>query len=321
MTASKNPRGVDHKDSMAPSSRGPRHVPVSRARLAHAKKPVRSPSSGPETLAQADDMPEPALVPLRQLIVAKPGNGFGSDDLESASTLTLNGEQLKALAELPLLKGVEPAVRDALIQRGVLHTLPEGELVFREGEAVTNVMALVKGTAKLYFTAGNGRVAHTRWLFAPASAGASEALSGGAHPTALSLLEKSTLWTIDADDFRRAAGQSARLVENVLKETAVDLRDSMALARALLFDDTQARLAQLFLSLLEKRGLPGREGRMIPLALTQQDFAEALGVDLRSINRVMVEWFASGMVVKSEKRFCVRELEKLEAIAFASKAK
>jgi CRP-like cAMP-binding protein len=307
------------KDILAPSAKPGRHVPVSRARIAQTQK--KTERSALTEVHNEEEISEPALVPLRQLIVAKSSAsfGFGQDNLEGAAALTQ--EQLKAVADLPLLKGLDSSVRETLMQRGTVQTLSEGELLFREGEPCKAVMALVKGTAKLFFTAGNGRIAHTRWLFAPASVGTSEALANAPHATAVSLLEKSTVWSIGAEDFRRIASGSPRLIENVLAETSTELRESMALARALLFDDTQARLAQLFVSLLDKRGLPGREGRMIPLALTQQDFAEALGVDLRSINRVMVDWFATGLVVKSEKRFCVKELDKLEAIAFASKAK
>jgi CRP-like cAMP-binding protein len=315
-------KGSEHKDTMVVRSHS-RHVPVARARVPQGVKKTARSHKRIEAVTDEDETPDTSPVPLHQLLVTKGSMGFGAgNDMEETMTsAAISGEHVRLLAETPLLRNVEGHVRDALLHRGVIQTLPEGELLFREGEPTKNVMVLVKGTAKSFFTAGNGRVAHTRWLFAPASTGASEAIAAIPHSNSLSLLEKSTIWTVSADDFRRAAATSSRLVENVLLETSVDLRESLALARSLLFDDTQARLAQLFMSLLDKRGLPGREGRMIPLALTQQDFAEALGVDLRSINRVMVDWFATNLVVKSEKRFCVRDMEKLEAIAFASKAK
>ena len=317
MSTQKSASRIEKDTLLSTAKSSSRHVPVSRARMAQIPKKTERPLHG-DTVSDARTS-EPALMPLRHLIMARNSLGFGQESLEGAATLSQ--EQMKAVAELPLLKGLEPSVRDSLLQRGTLQTLNEGELLFREGEPCKAVMALVKGTAKLFFTAGNGRIAHTRWLFAPASVGTSEALANAPHATAVSLIEKSTIFTLGAEDFRRAASTSPRLIENVLQEASAELRESMALARSLLFDDTQARLAQLFVSLLDKRGLPGREGRMIPLALTQQDFAEALGVDLRSINRVMVDWFGTGLVVKSEKRFCVREMEKLEGIAFASKAK
>lgn len=312
--------------------------PVSRHVRPHSAAP-RSTSSA-QTAAhdeaplplEHEETPEPRLVPLRQLMSTNLGGGGSGGDgqpdqqksehhKDEAISVRFVSSPAQALHELSIFKGVEPSLRETLIQKGATQTLPEGTQIMREGESPNVLVSILKGTAKLFFTAGNGRVGHARIAFAPTSIGHHEIATGQPLQASLKLIEKSTLWTLPAIELKRALASSGRMHENVLAETASELREMSELARALLFDDTASRLAQMMLKFVERRGLPGQEGAIIPLALTQQDFAETLGVDLRSINRVMVDWFSERLVVKSEKRFVVVNREKLTEIALQHRPK
>ncbi len=283
---------------------------------------------------EIEESDEPRLVPLRQLMSANLSSGSERQD-EDSGDQAKNGESRElttspvrfvptpsqALHELAIFRGLDPALRDMLIQKGTTQTLPEGTQIVREGETPNAVVSFLRGTGKLFFTAGSGRVGHARIVFAPTSIGHHEIATQQPLQASLKLIEKSTLWVLPAMELRRALASSPKLQENVIAETASELREMSELARALLFDDTASRLAQMMLKFAEKRGLPGQEGTIIPLALTQQDFAEALGVDLRSINRVMVEWFGARLIVKSEKRFVLVDSAKLSEIALQFRPK
>ena len=277
---------------------------------------------------EAEECDEPRLVPLRQLMSAsmssgsdERGEGKGDESKEILTSVRSVPTPTQALHELAIFKGLDPALRDILIQKGTTQTLSEGTQIVREGETPNALVSFLRGTGKLFFTAGNGRVGHARIVFAPTSIGHHEIATQQPLQASLKLIEKSTLWVLPAIDLRRAMATSPRLQENVLAETASELREMSELARALLFDDTASRLAQMMLKFAQMRGLPGQEGTIIPIALTQQDFAEALGVDLRSINRVMVEWFGARLIVKSEKRFVIVDAAKLSEIALQFRPK
>ena len=62
-------------------------------------------------------------------------------------------------------------------------------------------------------------------------------------------------------------------------------------------------------------GLPTHGGTMIRLTLTQNDFAEALGLNRRSITRALTVWAKQGIVEKPAGQYVVRDVAKLEAIA------
>ncbi|MCC6806825.1 MAG: Crp/Fnr family transcriptional regulator [Deltaproteobacteria bacterium] len=316
---SKSPVSRQHRAAVAP-----RTASASQTQTDDVPQPM-----------EHEETPEPRLVPLRQLHGSSLQSGAEQQDaqqrheeqkrraeeLSPVASVRFVPSPQQALQDLAIFKGVEPSLRDTLIQRGTTQTLLEGTQIMREGETPSVLVSILKGTAKLFFTAGNGRVGHARIAFAPTSIGHHEIATQQPLQASLKLIEKSTLWTLPALELKRALAVSSRMQENVLAETAAELREMSELARALLFDDTASRLAQMMLKFVERRGLPGQEGAIIPLALTQQDFAETLGVDLRSINRVMVDWFSERLVIKSEKRFVIVNPEKLTEIALQHRPK
>lgn len=259
-----------------------------------------------------DEAPTTNVVELRSQVASARRH----PDAEEFSPLNqVTGLDAKNLSELPLLSGLDPAQRADFIKRGALGTYPAGTLLIREGEPMAHFVSIIRGTARAFFTGSKGRFGQASLVFGPASVGHAELLRGAPALTSLKLIEKSTVWTVPAGTLLAMIGSSTKLRDNFLNETGRRLAESMALNRALFFDDTATRLAQLLCTLIDQRGLPAPAGRMIPLDLTQQDFAEALGVDLRSVNRIMVEWFAANLVVKHEKRFVVCDLDKLRALA------
>lgn len=194
------------------------------------------------------------------------------------------GPESASLLELPAL--VELINATPLVGR------KSGEALFHAGESCTGIPILLSGTARVYTSGNSGRQV-TLYRLKPGEVcpvSLSALLQQSVYPAAATAETPLQVRYLAGEDFRKAISQDPETFSIFLNTFAGCLYDSVCLARQLMFDSLEVRLANLLYDQLANN--PEQA-----ITLTHEEIARELGT-----TRVV----ASRMLKKLEHADCIR---------------
>lgn len=150
------------------------------------------------------------------------------------------------------------------------------------------VYFLAEGLAKVV-TLGSGNAPTLLELLGPGEIiGEIHALDGLGHSADVIAALPSVCWWLSHEDFHACLASMPQLALNVLRLTARRLRHSTEKVAMLSTQDTPGRIARQLLILAAQCGVPTPEGgTLIPIPLTQTDFASLTGCCRQSANEAL----------------------------------
>lgn len=174
--------------------------------------------------------------------------------------------------------------------------LPEGAVIFLEGQIARGIFMLCQGQAKLSTTAKDGRTFILRIAKAGEVLGLHAVVTGKPYELTVETMQPSQLDFAGREDFlgflRHRGDACLRAAEHISRDyrDACDVVRSVGLSRSI-----SSRLAKFLLE-------SSAEGQVVngvvrtTLALTQEDIAQLIGTCRETITRTLTEFKKKGIV-------------------------
>ncbi|MGA8172827.1 MAG: Crp/Fnr family transcriptional regulator [Methylocystis sp.] len=217
--------------------------------------------------------------------------------------------ELPPLRDFPLFASLDEATLNRLALDAKIETYVDGDVIFRQGDAVTAVMLIVHGFVKLLRTASCGdetlidiRSDHASVYDAPTAAGEIFHVSGEAvGPTAILKLP--------AGRFVRLLSESPVLAMAAIEDGKRKITELMGEIESLKAQSADRRLARFILSLCP----PGEDHYHFRLPYDKRLVAARLGVTQETLSRSFARLRAFGVrtetrdvSVESVTRLCLK---------------
>lgn len=200
---------------------------------------------------------------------------------------------------------------EALLAQGRVRRHAAGEYLARRGMAAEELLFLLSGSVEVSACSADGRRAIAWYLAAAEPMNVIPVIDGG--PSIHDFLAHTdvTALHVPATAVRDAIRNNARLGLIFLAQLCTRSRatyDALA-AEGLL--PLRARVARTLVMLAAQHGQGGAEGVEIQLRLTQEEYADMLGVSRQSLNRELRALEQAGAISLTYARLVVRDLAAL----------
>ncbi len=199
-----------------------------------------------------------------------------------------NTQELERLA---LFKGISPKQMDWLAERMHCRTFPaEANIITVEmpGEAVYIVL---DGTLKVHIEQAGGQDVVLAILGPGDTVGEMSLLDSAGRSASVVTLEETTLLWIDRMSFQNAMQEIPALAINLVRILSSRVRLANEQIQTLATLDVYGRMARQLLAFADKYGEASSTGGvLIPIRLTQGDFADLVGASRKRVNQVMVSF-------------------------------
>lgn len=192
--------------------------------------------------------------------------------------------------------------------------LSGGEMVFRQGEPASALVALVQGDAALGRLDAQAHFRTERHLRGPAWLDASAAWLGGRHAHDARALAAITVVEFDAEALGKAMEHTPALARQFVRVLAGEVRALTRHAQALMHLDAPARWAGWLLA--HCQDVPDAPERgLVQLALRKRDIASQLAITPETLSRLMRSFSAQGVIEVSGYTVHVLDRTRLAALA------
>lgn len=219
------------------------------------------------------------------------------------------------LEGIPLLSGlaerdVERIVRGARTQR-----VEPGHVVIERGDPPDAVFAVATGRLKVVAPRSDGRDA-TLHILGPGDVFGEVAILHAQGRTArVTALEESVLLIVDRRAFTDLLASSSDFAQRLLALLASRLRDTIEHFDATTSLELPERLARKLLLLGDHFGRASPAGVELGIRLSQRELGDLVDATRQSVNRLLRQWTAEGLVAQREGRLWLLDPEGLRAVA------
>lgn len=205
---------------------------------------------------------------------------------------------------------LEHLLADARLQRHAA-----GKQVSQRGQIMPDLLFVVEGSLEVSMEDGEGRRSICwyngpgQWLGLISVIDQKNAIHDARAHAEVVLLH------VPRQTFLRVLEQDpglARYCLQVLCERSRSLYENLAAGGLL---PLRARIARLLLMLLDQHGRDGQSGQEIALKLSQDEFADMLGVTRQSLNRELKALEKQGLITIAYSRITLREVALLQQMA------
>lgn len=214
----------------------------------------------------------------------------------------------------PLLRGLSPEEQHEALSRAIVRRLARGQVLFRQDEAAEALCLVETGRLKLTQVTADGQAVTVRFTGPGELCAAIAVLDGKTYPFSAAAMEPSLvrLWTRPV---LRELFRKWRVFEsNLLEVVGTHSREMLDRFRELATEAVPQRVARALLRLARLGGRPGADGGILIDRVTQQDLAELTATTIYTVNRVLSEWEAEGLVRKGRGKLVIRSEKRLSEI-------
>jgi CRP-like cAMP-binding protein len=198
---------------------------------------------------------------------------------------------------------------DAL--RAIAHTrrFAAGELVLREGDRPSLVLAVVSGTVKLTKTASSGREVVLELRGAGEVVGELGAIDGHTRSASAVALGEVEALVVPADRFNALLRERAGLAHRLLVTVVARLREAAGRQLELGTADVVGRVCRRLAELAVSHGEAIEGGVLVRGTVSQQELADWAGVSRDGVVRALHELRDLGWLETGRQRLLIRNLE------------
>lgn len=221
----------------------------------------------------------------------------------------------RLLAQTELTRQVAASTLESLLAASTVRRHSAGRTLSLRGEPMHELLFMLEGSLEVSMEGSDGRRSIC-WYLAPGQwVGLIPVLDGKGAIHDLRTHTDAVLLQVPREAFRDAllADHSLALMcLDILCDRSRSIYDNMA-AEALL--PLRARVARLLLMLMDQHGRSGQAGIELTLKLSQDEFADMLGVARQSLNRELKEMEKQQLIAIAYSRITLRDVAALRAMA------
>ena len=200
-----------------------------------------------------------------------------------------------------------------LVELSKIRSYQAEELVYVPGEKQDNLYCIIEGLVKVSLVNQQGDTFPLTIWEAGNWFGEGALSQGSVMPVEASAHVDTKVLVLPIAEIDNALKNGITFYKNIVQDMIGRTQLLYRLVDMLLFKTLRARLAARILHLIKLFGEPCSDGVRLPLEFSQSDFAQMSGGSRQRVNRIMGEWYSSGIMTKQEKRYVVHNLQGLEA--------
>lgn len=212
------------------------------------------------------------------------------------------------------LQRLTPPVRTILLGLGVRRQVPAGQIVIHQGIRESHLVLLEEGLTKVTATLPDGRSALLSLRVGGDLVGEMSALNDQPRSATVTTCGPAMYSVIQPDRFKRFLKENP----DAALELAAMVSDRLRWSNRRRIDFTsypvKLRVARVVAELCRTHGQQGLDGIVIDVRLTQPDLATICGASETSIQKVLRELRAEGLVDTDYRRMTVRDLTRLRRL-------
>lgn len=207
-----------------------------------------------------------------------------------------------ALAQVELLRDLDPRVLDILAERVQRRSWRRGELIVKQGAPGESLIILVEGTATVYHERPDGSKAALAHLRAPTSLGEVTLFDGAPRSASIEAVEACDGFELRRDDLLELLRHDPLFLDALLRSLGSLVRRLSEQAADQLVLDLPGRVAKTLVAL----ATPTPGGPLVHLS--QSRLAELAGGSRQSLNQVLRRFADRGLVRVEAGGIAVRDL-------------
>lgn len=219
------------------------------------------------------------------------------------------------LAKLTVFRRVSLADRARLAAAGRLQSFERGEDIFQEGDAPDTLVLVVEGRVKIFKRLGTGRelILH---IFGPGDPlGVVAVYEDRPYMASAQALESTVCFLLPQRGFFSLLESSPTLVRGILSSFTMRLIELTERLAELTGTHVEARIAKLFVKLVDQFGQKQADGIFLPMPLTRQELADLTGTTIETCIRTMSRWSKEHLVLTERNGFLVLNPPALRVLA------
>lgn len=216
-----------------------------------------------------------------------------------------------------LLRQLEPAALDRMLQMVAERSFKHNQVVFQKGDPGTSMMAVARGRVKISAYSEDGKEIILN-IVEPGQIFGEIALLDGKERTAdATAMGPTTLLVLDRREFVPFLESNPKIALRLIEVLCERLRRTSELVESVAFLEFGARLARLLLRLAESHGEEVAEGVRINLKLSQTDLGNLIAATRESVNRQLNAWVQDEIIALEQGRITILDQDALEDHALA----
>jgi CRP-like cAMP-binding protein len=224
-------------------------------------------------------------------------------------------DKRQILAQVPLLRAIEPADLASLAEFAHFERFAAGHVIFSRDDPGHSMMVVVDGHVRISTTSADGRMVTLNIINPGEVFGEIALLDGGERTADATALAPTLLLVLLQRDFRPFLETHPRTALQLLKVVCGRLRQTSKLVEDTRFLDFAARLARQLLWLAKAHGRPTPEGTMISLRLSQREIGSLAGASRESTNKLLRAWQQQKLLSIGKDYITIRSPERLHRLA------
>jgi CRP/FNR family cyclic AMP-dependent transcriptional regulator len=192
----------------------------------------------------------------------------------------------RLLRSHPFFSGLDDRIVERLIPHALTRKVKKGTLLFRKGDAGTNLYAVCAGAVRVSAPSDQGKDAVFNLIVPGEIFGEIAFLDGGPRTADAVMIESGELMIIERRDFLPLLHDYPKLALRLLEILCGRLRRTSEQVEDIVFLGLKARLAKALLYLYEhSSSTPGQK-----LRVTQREISQLIGVSRESANKQLRSW-------------------------------
>ena len=210
--------------------------------------------------------------------------------------------------DLPSLQAIARTLRARRFRRG--------EVLFHEGDPGDALFVVASGAVKVVVPSEDGEEAILATLRRGDFLGELALLDGAPRSASAIALEATETLALPRDQFRALVASEPAIRDALLASVAAELRRLTTHVAELHFLDLTGRLASRLTRLAEEHGERQPNGEIrLDAPLTQTDLAAMIGATRQSVNKLLGEFEADGLLRMERDSIVVPDLARLSGTA------
>ena len=226
----------------------------------------------------------------------------------AAGAPTVSPVSPTAFPAASFLGGLAAADLEALHAAARIRRYRSGELLLREGDAPSAVLAILAGTVKLTKTATSGREAVLELRGAGEVVGELGAIDGQSRSASAVALGEVEALVLPADGFNALLRERGGLAHQLLITEVARIREASGRQLELGTADVVGRVCRRLAELAASHGVPMDGGVLVRGAISQQELADWSGISRDGVVRALGELRRLGWVDTGRQRLLIRDL-------------
>lgn len=186
----------------------------------------------------------------------------------------------------PFFRGLDDRIVDRLAPRALTRKVKKGTLLFRKGDAGTNLFAVGAGAVRVSAPSDEGKDTVFNLIVPGEIFGEIAFLDGGPRSADAVMIESGELMIIERRDFLPLLRDYPELAVRLLEIVCGRLRRTSERIEDVVFLRLKARLAKTLLYLNERSSSEHQQ----TLKVTQREISQLVGVSRESANKQLRKW-------------------------------